>query len=437
MEDRALNTTTKIFAAFCAFTLAAAPTLCWAGSQSVALAMLMGAASLGDDGNSAAVKQADDLLREARQAMNGGNLDAAASKIAQADALRPKYPLFYSGDTPKRAHADLEKLAAQKGKFAGKTAASGKSGASSDPFLTRPSVEAAGTSANSLAETTSGSNRYNPPAAQGRSTEPGMTAQQLAARGYGSQGSMNSSSPGVQSQTSPANRLSSIRDEGPNPWDIEPPNVPTLPGSTSPSTNMAAAASPPPGDSIPTANEALGAVPISTPIESPTGMVGSRYANAPPLVSPDYYATNDNPAAATGNLQSVPGTLAPAATLGASAMKMAGDGGKAQALELTAEARKALSEGNAALAERLAHQAETLAPDSAYAPREDRPSLVLLDIQRAKKQTSSGVIHANGNASDDSRYPALRGLRSSGRCHTKHDSRGTRIATCSAACRGK
>ena len=68
---------------------------------------------------------------------------------------------------------------------------------------------------------------------------------------------------------------------------------------------------------------------------------------------------------------------------------------KQQVLALVAQARTALAAGEVDQAERLAQQAEALeVPDSAYAQGEDRPWLVILDIQKARSQ-NSGVVNAN------------------------------------------
>src|SRR5690606_25448926 len=57
---------------------------------------------------------------------------------------------------------------------------------------------------------------------------------------------------------------------------------------------------------------------------------------------------------------------------------------KEQALEITRHARMALARGDIAMAEKMARQAIGLAPETAYAAQEDRPALVLLEIQKAK-----------------------------------------------------
>ena len=50
-----------------------------------------------------------DLLRRARQAMSENDLDTAGALIAQAEALGVQYGIFHLGDTPKKARRDLER----------------------------------------------------------------------------------------------------------------------------------------------------------------------------------------------------------------------------------------------------------------------------------------------------------------------------------------
>src|SRR5262245_34512004 len=132
MEDRVLRTTTKYFAVGVGLSTFLLPVCAWASVQA-ALPLLLSAASLGADTRSA-VAQADDLLREARQAIADGNYEIADSKISRAEALQPKYPLFHMGDSPQKARAYLEKVLAQKAAAdrKGKTAAKGSP---QDPFL--------------------------------------------------------------------------------------------------------------------------------------------------------------------------------------------------------------------------------------------------------------------------------------------------------------
>jgi len=70
-----------------------------------------------------------------------------------------------------------------------------------------------------------------------------------------------------------------------------------------------------------------------------------------------------------------------------------------QAAELTRAARAALAAGQLGQAETLARRAGQLGvPDAAYAPGEDRPGMVLLDIHRARLGDQSGVRQVGGQS---------------------------------------
>jgi general secretion pathway protein D len=83
----------------------------------------------------------------------------------------------------------------------------------------------------------------------------------------------------------------------------------------------------------------------------------------------------------------------------------AGLSDKQRASDLARQARLAMAQGDLAAAEQMARQGETLAPDTAFGPGEDRPALVLLDVQRAK--TGRFPVSRAGGATitDPSRYP--------------------------------
>ena len=66
-------------------------------------------------------------------------------------------------------------------------------------------------------------------------------------------------------------------------------------------------------------------------------------------------------------------------------------------MELVRQARDAIGAGQLDQAEMLARQAEQMRlPDSAFAPGEDRPELVLLDLQQLRQRTPSAVVPAGG-----------------------------------------
>ena len=79
---------------------------------------------------------------------------------------------------------------------------------------------------------------------------------------------------------------------------------------------------------------------------------------------------------------------------------------KQRAIEMAKQARDCLARGELAAAEQIARQGEMLVPDTAFAPADDRPTLVLLDIQRAKRNNDAGAVRQTGNFSNDTnRYP--------------------------------
>jgi general secretion pathway protein D len=70
-----------------------------------------------------------------------------------------------------------------------------------------------------------------------------------------------------------------------------------------------------------------------------------------------------------------------------------------QAVAWVRQAREAMGAGQFERAETLARQAEQLKlPDSAFAPGEDRPTLVLLDLRRLQQQNPSHVVPAGGQS---------------------------------------
>lgn len=78
-----------------------------ASSPSLAVHLLLGAATVGE--TAASTKEADELLAAARKAMGEGNLQLADSYISRAERLNPQYKVFHLGDTPAKVRNDLQK----------------------------------------------------------------------------------------------------------------------------------------------------------------------------------------------------------------------------------------------------------------------------------------------------------------------------------------
>ena len=148
MEDRVLNSATKLLASVLGLAIIGSPLYARAGVQT-ALPLLLSAASLGADTRNP-VAEADQLLHDARQAMSEGNLEIADSKITAAEKLAPKYFPLHVGDTPKRARADLDKLLTQRAVGSDKNAkqalakSASAAGSTADPFQSRNSPTTAG-----------------------------------------------------------------------------------------------------------------------------------------------------------------------------------------------------------------------------------------------------------------------------------------------------
>ena len=106
---------------------------------------------------------------------------------------------------------------------------------------------------------------------------------------------------------------------------------------------------------------------------------------------------------------SMPAELAPG-----SPKAGAREGAKGQSLELTSKARKALAAGNIDQADKLARQAEGLkVPESAFGPRDDRPWMVALEVQKARYRNlgvtpAGGVQGADQNAARRAVYNSQR-----------------------------
>lgn len=343
-----LKTTTKLLAGSLALVAFATPLCVWAGSQDGALSLLLGAASLGDEGKSPQ-KLADEYLREARQAMNSGDLETANSRIAAAESLNIKYSPLHMGDNPKKARASLEKLRSQKplpSQRATPPETNKKPAKDSpqDPFLTRG------------AETTA-SGMNNPMSPSGKSVPFGQPT-----------------TPAPQAQALP--RASTNTPLSNNRYASALPGTPE---------GMAQASGL--GQS-PSASVYGGATPV--PVQ-------------PNLVSPEKEQLDRRP---NGNLQvaGTPPMLTPPPAPGYGALPSASSPvsavEKQRALELTKQARAALERGDVATAEQFARQAMPLVPESGYGPLDDRPGMVMLEVQKRKSGRASAPVVGNGPIGD-------------------------------------
>jgi general secretion pathway protein D len=540
MEDRVLNSATKLLVSALVLAIIGLPQCAKAGVQTP-LPLLLSAASLGAD-NKNPVAQADELLHEARQAMSEGNLEIADSKISAAEKLAPKYPPFHMGDNPKRARADLDKLLAQKAVGSDRNAKAavaksvGTANAATDPSTghkdAAASAGASAPGADSLAANPSINQLTSNLATQNSTTAdlPGIAAPGM--------NPLNPTSIGLNSRPSaPANNFGSAQGISSGPLGLRAPssaglavNAPLAQGGLQVPGNLSAASpdqeepNPWEMDAARVAHSAAaepvrGAAriddqraqnQISAKAQSDRLLLEARRAlarddvrnaqirvdqakglgigygpmdDSPAKIEALIQKTNNlptNPATANtesfrrlraevwmeqaegllrwreydeaerlaGEVQKLGIEYSPfepkpeqllqridtakraaglpitdrraltAAVKGAAATIVSATSvdpaAKQRAIEMAKQARDCLARGEIAAAEQIARQGEMLVPDTAFAPADDRPTLVLLDIQRAKRSNDAGAVRQASNFSNDTnRYPGMTALYNS------------------------
>ena len=100
-----------------------------AAHDSWALSTLVSVVGQAPTAGDAAREQTTDLLSRARQAMAEGNLETADSLLTRAEGMNVAYGLFHTGDTPKKARRDWERL---------RQSRSGGAAPKADPFAGQP-----------------------------------------------------------------------------------------------------------------------------------------------------------------------------------------------------------------------------------------------------------------------------------------------------------
>jgi general secretion pathway protein D len=142
--------------------------------DAVSLSSVLAVPGQADAGPEGARRQVDDLLSRARQAMQEGNLETADSLVARAEASKAVYGIFHTGDTPKKARRDLDKLREARG---------GAKPGASDPFASANRAPTAGAappgSAPSVGATSGGTTSgITPLPSVAATNEPGFAAPQ-------------------------------------------------------------------------------------------------------------------------------------------------------------------------------------------------------------------------------------------------------------------
>ncbi|HEX3999973.1 MAG TPA: hypothetical protein VHX65_15585 [Pirellulales bacterium] len=421
------------------------------------------AAAIGDDATD--VGQADNLLRQARNAMQQRNWQLADSFIARAEALNPKYGLFHSGDTPKKCRADYNRsLGLNPDGTSTSSIPPVSLGKAQDPFAGRDNSQPAAPGDAAYASPSQSQSGFSS-VAQGGAPAQYVPADSTAAPGYPAGGGYPST--GMPSFNLPATSAPDVASQN-------PPTSAAQSQSFAPSTDAAARykcdallkgarKALAQGDARRAATEleqaratgvAYGPMEDSPAkvdslmnrynnlmaqqnqsntegyrheyagllMEESKGLLAWReYDDAERLASDaqnmgvQYNPVEQHPdallqeiaAERRGGGNGAPSTIN---LMAVEAMPMhpvpgqtANGGGddKQHAAELIRQARAAIGRGELNLAEQLARQASGFARDSAFGPQEDQPALVLLDIQMARRNNPSGVVMAGGAQASD------------------------------------
>lgn len=282
----------------------------------------------------------DLLLREARSAIQAGQLDEADALITRAENARLHYPLFHLGPTPTSVRRELNRArAAGPSATNAAKAANGNNQESqkravgvSGNGLIDPFVKAGGTSG--LSQATPLEPGLKPPSMATQTSQAATTSQpQHAVPAYG-------------------NYSKAERAIAPVAWE----NTNSPSGAAKPEVMQAAAL----GEAKDDLQWSLPDAPLPPEVVNEPGSA-SAYGLLPPRRAQE-----------------------PAASTNAS-----GNSAKQQVLAQLTEARQALDAGDYDLAEKLTRAANSAGiPESQFLPDEDRPSLVAWDIARARQSQS-------------------------------------------------
>ncbi len=443
------RTSSKRLVATLTFIAGLSPAVSWSMPQPGAVETWLAAAAIGDD-SAPDAPQADDLLRQARKAMADGHLQLADSCISRAEALNPKYSIFHVGDTPAKCRQDLNKRLGIRGSSADRGSTTG---GKPDPFLARDEAKSAADSGSTTgadrhpsdsrlsdAGAISGDSGLSRLPPVDRSSATALTNPQAAAS-YPSTGQppirlttreAPPSTPKAQSDAllvgarkslavgdvqcatalvEQAKRLSltyALTDDSPSRVETLVRKHSELVaqrsrGESEGYRHQYAALLMEQAEGLLRWREfdeaerlALEAkkLPVQyNPIETRPDSLLQRIAGERRQIGP---GTGTSRVDLAGTVAATPSPDSATVRAGPTAPN------KWQAQEFVRQARSALAGGDLARAEQLARQADVLAAEAAFSGQEDRPSLVLLDIQRARVRGNSGVVRASAEMPIDS-----------------------------------
>ena len=328
---------------------------------------------------------------------------AADSLISQADALGVKYSIFYQGDTPDRARRDLERSrnsaspAKPSGLFS-PLAGKRDQAPTSDPFAAHPidSAAADGQQVTPLPRIDSASPLGSPPTSAGQfdpnaraaanrlSNNPLRTARLALAVGD------------LRRATEFVQRARALR-------------INYQPSDDTPEKVEAAIRRQQDLQGLDKSTEAFARASSRNLMEQADALLrwseydeAERLARRAAALRIDYGPFEQKPQELMQQIASARRQDRSAvAVMESPGYASASAGGvslalRQRAVELVGQARDAVGAGRLDQAEALARQAQRIVPNSAFAPGEDCPELILLDLQRLRQRTSSAVVAAGG-----------------------------------------
>jgi general secretion pathway protein D len=375
-------------------------------SEARLVAAILGQSNAADNPPADPRQRSADLLRRARQAMAEKDFVAAESLISQADTLGVKYNIFYQGDTPEKARRELDRRrnsvspAKPNGLFAPLSAGEDKA-PTSDPFAAHPiDPPTAGQQVTPLPRIDYAS-PIGAAQAEGTTRTPGVASQ-----------AANRSSNNPLRTARLALAVGDLRRATEFVQRARALRINYQPLEDTPDKVEAAIRRQQELQGLDKSTEAYARVYSRALMEQADGLLrlneydeADRLARLASSLRIDYGPFEQKPQEMIQRIASARRQDRGAAAGEAPGYASASAGGtglvsRQRAVELVRQARDAIDAGRFDQADTIARRAQQLAPSTAFAPGEDCPDLVLLDLQRLKQRAPSAVVPAGGQYAD-------------------------------------
>lgn len=395
-----------------------------AGTPPTTWQLLVGASSVSQSEESPGEESQDpkalciELMDRARQAMKEGNLETAESLVERAESLKVNFSVFHYGDTPKRVRRELEKR--KKARGGDQRAAAPERRSSQDPFRGRDEADrgAAEEGGNAFPnESPFGTETELAPPAEDAAE--GMPADEATVDEQGDSRRMQSDRLLLKARKglavgdirkaseyaaqSKALRVAyEFREDSPDKVQAaiqRQQEISKRPASQRESESYRR-------DLANSLMQQAEALMQWNELDEAERLVGDAQRlnvtygpfDQQPATLLQQIASARNPS--ENGLEPLPPVGGRGRANAESEQPNGDHPNKAEALDLVRQAREALDAGDIRQAEALAREAENLrVPDQAFGENEDRPWLVLLQIQKTRKR---GVVQASGAEPIDS-----------------------------------